>query len=95
MKTPEGKVKDEIKAGLRALGAYQFWPVQMGMGSATIDCLACYRGHFVGIEVKRPDGPGKPTPRQRTVLEDIAKAGGGNICVRSWDEVKHFLERLP
>ena len=79
MKTPEGKVKDEIKAYLKSIGAYQFWPVQTGYGAATVDCLACYLGRFIAIEAKRPGG--QPTARQLKTLGDVEVAWGYAIVV--------------
>lgn len=74
MKTPESYVKDPVRKYLKGLGAYVFSPVQMGMGSPTLDDLICYQGRFVGIEYK---APGKyPTPRQRLTMDVIRRAGG-------------------
>jgi hypothetical protein len=79
--TPEGRVKAEVKRQLKALGAYQFWPVQTGMGATTVDCLACLRGRFIGIETKAPGK--KPTPLQWTTLTKIAMADGINLVIDS------------
>jgi hypothetical protein len=77
----EADVKRAVKAYLKNLGAYQFWPVQTGYGSATIDCLVCYRGRFYGIETKRP-GVKEPTPRQGCVMREITEAGG-EVCLEN------------
>jgi hypothetical protein len=77
----EADVKRALKAYLKNLGAYQFWPVQTGYGSATIDGLVCYRGRFYGIETKRP-GRKEPTPRQRCVMREITGAGG-EVCLEN------------
>ena len=74
--TPEGKVKAKLKARLKTLPepVYQFWPVQTGMGAATLDCLLCYKGCFHAIETK---APGKHlTPRQEMIANAIREAGG-------------------
>jgi hypothetical protein len=74
MMTPEGRVKAKLKKLLAASGYYQFWPVQTGYGAATVDCLACSNGVFVGFECK---ALGKQlTPRQQTTMRAIRKAGG-------------------
>ncbi|MCI0558764.1 MAG: hypothetical protein MN733_09730, partial [Nitrososphaera sp.] len=46
--TPEGKVKAEIKAGLKALGSdcHFFMPVQTGYGRRAVDFIGCYRRRF-------------------------------------------------
>lgn len=77
--TPEGEQKELVREFLTALGAYQFWPVQTGMGTSTLDVLACIHGVFWGIEVKRADGPlSKRVPTQRQIIrmEEIVGAGG-------------------
>ncbi len=72
----ERDVKRELRALLDAIGAYQYWPVPMGLGAATVDVLFCYRGRFYAVETKRP-GVNKSTPRQASVLREVAAAGGG------------------
>lgn len=87
--TPEGELKARIKRWLEKKGAevYTFWPVQTGMGKRTVDLLACYRGTFVAIELKRPGK--KPTALQERVLDQVADAGG----VSFWcDDFDHFLD---
>lgn len=88
MMTPEGKTKLTIKRFLVELGAYFFMPVQRGFGDTTLDMLVCYKGRFVGIEVKRGDGvPNPPTPRQIFVMERIVAAGGISFVARSVQDV--------
>ncbi|HEX6825414.1 MAG TPA: hypothetical protein VF077_03775 [Nitrospiraceae bacterium] len=72
--TPESRIKKLVKERLIEIGAYQFWPVQMGLGAATLDCLVCFRGRFHVIETKRPGK--KPTARQEVIMEQIRAAGG-------------------
>lgn len=83
MKTPEGRVKDEIRKRLKKRGAYVFSPVQMGLGSRTLDLLVCWRGKFIAIEVKRVGG--KPTKMQEQIIKDIEKAGGIAFCTDTPD----------
>ncbi len=83
MKTPEGKVKDEIKSWLDEIGAYHFWPVQTGIGADTVDCLACINGRFVAIEVKAPGRPLAVTARQRRRLQQVIKAQGVAVVTNS------------
>lgn len=77
----EKAVKASLREYLKKIGAYQYWPVPMGMGAATIDCFFCYRGRFFAVETKRP-GIDKATPRQDRVLEHVAQCGGGT-CVEN------------
>jgi len=90
--TPEGRVKNEVKKQLKAIGAYQFWPVQSGMGAPAIDCYACLAGRFVAIETKAPGK--KPTPRQEITLTKIAEAGGITLVIDSVDMAKLIPEIL-
>jgi hypothetical protein len=79
MQTPEGKVKDKVKALLRKYNAYSFMPVQAGYGASTLDFLCCINGRFLAIETKAPGK--KPTLRQEFVIEAIVKAGGVALVV--------------
>lgn len=94
MTTPEGAVKKEIRTYLTQIGAYQFWPVQMGYGATTVDGLVCYKGWFVAIEVKRPDTRPKPTPRQLTRLDEIKSAGGWTIIAYDVNDVQELIKRI-
>lgn len=89
----EADVKNEIKVHLESVGAYQFWPVQMGFGARTIDCFACYRGRFLAIETKRPKG-GKLTTKQRNTLRDVQWAGGKVMVATSVDPVCFWIGEI-
>lgn len=89
--TPEGKIKREIRDWLDANGAYQFAPVQMGMGTRTVDLLCCMQGRFIGIEVKRP-GVFKPNKFQALVIKQIAKAGGIAFTTDSLERTIKYLQ---
>lgn len=70
----EKTVKAAVRKRLTEIGAYQFWPVQMGLGATTLDCLGCYRGKFFSIETK---APGKlPTLHQKITIEKMRASGG-------------------
>lgn len=89
--TPEGKVKRDIREYLASIGAHAFWPVQMGLGAATLDCLACVKGRFVGIEVKRPE-VWKPTARQALEILRITKAGGVAFTTNDVSRAQRYIE---
>ena len=77
---PEGKVKDAVRKILETTGAYWFMPYQAGMGRSGIpDVIACYKGHFIGIECKA--GKGKTTALQDRELVAITKAGGLSVVI--------------
>lgn len=85
----ESHVKYEVKKQLKALGAYQFWPVQQGLGAATLDCLASLDGLFVAIETKAPGK--KPTPRQEMTINAIEKSGAKTLVI----DCVAMAKRLP
>lgn len=87
-KGPEAEVKDQIRAYLKSIGAYQFWPVQMGYGNRTVDCLACIDGRFFAIEVKRADTRPEPTGPQQQCLKEVDLAGGISVVAYSVDDVQ-------
>jgi hypothetical protein len=95
--TPEGKVKAEIKAYLREIGAYYFMPVQTGYGATGLDFFVCYQGQFYGIEVKRK-GKLTATAMQRAVIQQIEQAGGTAFVTDNVEAVKwrlHESSPLP
>lgn len=88
---PEALIKSKIRSFLIAeKRAYVFSPVQMGMGIATLDILACINGKFVGIEVKVPGK--KPTTRQNVTMDQIVAAGGVAFWTDSLDYTKTMLK---
>ncbi len=94
MTTPENLVKNKIREDLRRRGAYVFSPVQMGLGSATLDLLCCFCGRFLAIEVKAEHVPNKPTARQHLTMEAIAEAGGATFCCNSFALYREKMREL-
>jgi hypothetical protein len=73
-KTPEGRVKDGVKALLESFeGCYYYMPVPGGFGAATLDFIGCFRGVFFAIETKANGG--KPTKRQEQVIYRMRSCG--------------------
>jgi len=91
--TPEGKVKAKVKARLKELGAYQFWPVQTGRGAATLDCLGGYRGVFFAVETKK-DSKSQMTARQRMTATDMIDKGLIVAVVYDSATLEEFIARL-
>ena len=78
--TPEAKVKAKIKAALKARGAWFCSPIGTGWGTQGVpDILACYRGQFLGIEVKAPGCINRLTELQKDQLFAIGIAGGYSL----------------
>lgn len=88
--TPEGKVKKACRAYLRRVGAYVFSPVQGGYGSATLDDLVCFKGHFIGIEYKAP-GINAPSPRQEVIINQILAAGGTAAVINDESQIIELI----
>ena len=64
---------------------------QMGATSGYPDIIACYKGFFLGIELKREDGNGRPTEQQLKVQKDIQEANGFSCIISSLLELKRTL----
>jgi Holliday junction resolvase len=76
MSQPESKLSRRIQKALRARGAFCF----KVHGSETMmaglpDIIVCYRGLFIGLETKTPEGK-DPTRRQVYVHDRIIRAEG-------------------
>ncbi len=79
MRTPEGKVKDRIKAALIRAKAYYFMPVQNGMGSPSLDFIGCHQGRFFAVEAKA--GRKQPTARQKLTAASMEAAGARTFVI--------------
>jgi Holliday junction resolvase len=95
--TPEAKVKARVKEILKEHKAYYFNPVTGGYGASGVpDIVACYKGVFIGIEVKA--GKNQPTALQEKNLFDIVDSGGIAVLVNG-EGIKYlkamFEEDLP
>ena len=83
MATPEGKVKDKIKALLKKYGAYYTMPVMSGMATnGTPDFAVCHQGRYLAIEAKA-DESGAPTELQWVRLREVEKAGGDTMVIHA------------
>jgi len=92
-KTPEGEIKDQVRKILDEMGAYYFFPAANGYGRTGIpDVVACYKGHFIGIECKAESK--QPTALQQRELDNIEKARGTGVLVNAdnIDNLKNLLE---
>ena len=79
-KTPEGKVKDEVRRVLKALNIYYFMPATGGYGRSGVpDIVGCVNGRFVAIECKA--GLNQPTALQEREMENIKNAGGVAVVI--------------
>ena len=89
MKTPEGYEKDDICKYLVTRGAWFFKPYMSGYGRTGIpDIVACFRGRFVAVEVKR-EGK-EPTKLQALRMREIEVAGGKAFWGTAEKVIKEF-----
>lgn len=90
--TPEGRVKQKVRAWLKAHGVWFFVPVSNGMGAHGIpDFICCYAGRFIGVECKAPGKRGNTSPLQDQQIEAIQHAGGIAIVVDDAEQLNTLL----
>jgi hypothetical protein len=102
--TPEGRVKNDIKKYLEAIGfqraggpipdtyshRWYYMPIQNGMGVSGIpDFICCDNGVFLGIEAKAPKK--RPTDNQVERHKEIASARGVVIVADDVALVKEYF----
>jgi hypothetical protein len=97
---PEGKLVAKIKDFLVDEGARPFKIVGSDEGFQEIgipDLLVCYKGWFIGAEVKQSGG--KLRPAQRVILHEIYRAGGVAAVLETVEQTERLLltikERRP
>ena len=91
----EKKLETRLKKILKDRGAWYLKTFSDGVQRAGVpDLLVCYRGHFIGIEVKSERG--KPTQLQLIEIREIKKAGGYAFVIRpsNLDELVEFLDKI-
>ena len=89
----EQNVQTSIMNYIKAIGGLPIKQNQIGIyGQAGVpDIIACIKGRFVAIEVKRPGQ--KPKPIQEAFLDSINKKGGLAFWSDNLDKVKDILEK--
>ena len=85
----EKTIKVAVRKRLTELGCYQYWPVPMGLGAATLDVLGCYHSWFFGVECKRPGG--KLTQRQKFTIEEMREAGAIVFVIDNIEDAKKIF----
>ena len=90
----ETDITTAIMRYLRTLPDMFCWKEHGGIyGTAGLpDIICCYRGRFIGFEVKTPDG--KLSKLQEVTIAKIKAAKGGAFKVTSVDEVRKILADL-
>lgn len=90
--TPEGKIKDKVKALFKEYKVWYFLPGNNGFGRSGVpDFVACVDGYFFSVECKA-DKTKKPTALQVKCGEQIRKAGGVWLLVYDDDTLAELLQ---
>lgn len=85
------------KAMIRRIKHRGGWARKMHGGkfaSGLTDIAACYRGHFIGIEVKMPGKERNLTTIQKATLQSITDAGGIARMYVSVVQVDRLLDAI-
>jgi len=97
--TPEGKVKDKIKAILKSYApqVYYFMPAMGSFGKSGVpDIIVCVNGSFLAIEVKADKRKNPPTALQVKNMTEIKEARGAVLVVdaNDLDMLQGFIEGM-
>jgi len=92
-KNPETRYQDKVLEYLKTVvGGY--W-VKIHVSSFQTkgepDLIGCYKGRFIAIELKRPDGKGKHAKLQQYKLSKIRENGGVGIFNANLEELKELF----
>lgn len=89
----EYKLQDAIIAYLKGRKVWHFrYTASTTFGIP--DILALYKGHFIGIEVKREDGKGRATLLQEEMIKSIQRNGGLARVVDNLEDVDKLFISL-
>lgn len=91
--TPESKVKKDIKAYLKSIGAYYVTVPGGAYGTnGSPDMVVCYKGRFIALEGKANDG--KQADWQKLRQRQAERAGGIYVLAWTVDDVKDAISSL-
>lgn len=89
----EKNIENKIKSYLKSKGAYYFKHHGNQFSQVGVpDIIACYKGRFIGIEVKNETG--KTSPLQDVNLKMINDAGGISIVARCVEDVSKVIDNI-
>jgi len=93
---PEERVLEDVRNYLRGHPAKPFFCKIHGsryQKNGLPDLFICYKGYFLGVELKRPEG-GRLDPMQRVIGKQIRDAQGVWEVVCSLEELQKLLDRI-
>lgn len=90
----EKKIENSIKNYITTQGGlvYKIHGGDLYQETGIPDLLVCWKGLFVGIEVKDPKG--KPSAMQLLQGMRIKRAGGHFLIAKSLKEVQDYFEKI-
>ena len=92
----EKNFENKVKKFLKDKDAWvlKYWGGAAYTKSGIPDLLVCFKGYFLGIELKAPNG--KPSEQQLYNLRRINKAEGISILLypKDFEQFKPFIEQL-
>lgn len=90
---PEQRLRNKVVTYLKSKGIWHFvYPASSTYGLP--DIIGIINGFFVGIELKREDGLGRPTLLQEETQKSIINAGGKSIISDSLLSIMEFVEAI-
>lgn len=91
----EKSVENDIKDYLFKKGIYYFKVHgSRFMEPGIADIIACYKGHFLAIEVKRPGAKNEQSEAQKVHERNVKKSGGSYLLVDSLQEVIDYIAAM-
>lgn len=89
----ERPFQDVVIKFLKARKVWHFrYTASTTFGIPDIVCL--YKGVFIGLELKRPDGEGLASGLQKAMIHSINKNGGIAKVIENLDEVVEIFEQI-
>lgn len=92
----EKSFENRVKKFLKDSGCYfiKYWGGGEFTKAGVPDILCCCNGHFIGIEVKAPNG--KPSPLQIHNLKKIDESGGYGVLLypKDFETFKIMIELM-
>lgn len=93
VKVKESVVQSKILKELKLKGCYVV-KVQSASKAGVPDIIGCYKGKFLGIEVKTPETKDNVSELQKINLDMISKSGGFTRVMWDYKEVENLLKEI-
>lgn len=94
-RTPEGRVKTDIRRWLQDRKIWFCMPMGTGYGNSGVpDFVCCWAGRFLAIEAKAPGKRSNTSALQDLQIEAIHRADGAVIVVDNVSQLDELEKRL-